>query len=81
MSTRSPVDRVTARAVERAIAETSGQRLAFDRGVYGRLAARGLSRRDIRRALDDLEAAGRIVLYCCGAGGVAARLTRAEGER
>lgn len=78
MTARSAVDRATARAVEQAIAGARGQRLAFDRGTYGRLAARGLARSDIRRALDELEARGRIIVYDGAGGGVCARLTGGE---
>jgi len=74
MSARSPVARAKARAVEAAIAQTAGQRLVLDRGCYGRLAANGISRREVDRALADLEGRGRILVFHCGAGPIVARL-------
>jgi len=76
MSTRSPVDRAKARSIESAIAAAGGQ-VTLDRGLYGQLAAGGISRGEVRRALDDLEAQGRVTV--CGGGRVTVRLV--SGDR
>lgn len=74
MTARSAVSRAKTSAVEQVIAATAKQRLVIDRGSYGLLAARGISRREVDRALDELEARGRIALYCGTSGHVVARL-------
>lgn len=66
MSARSPVGRAKQRAVEQVIAATRGRRLVLDRGAYGMLAARGISRREVDRALDALAEQGRILVYSDG---------------
>lgn len=66
MSARSSVGRAKARAVEQAIAATCGQKLVLDRGTYGRFAAHGISRREVHRALDELEARGRVLVFHAG---------------
>lgn len=73
MSARSSLAKVKARAVEQTIALEGGQ-IELGRGLYGRLAAAGISRGEVARALADLEAQNRVAVFNAAAGRVGVRL-------